>query len=239
MPIIYSVIAEGNNVIASHPSPGKRELREIVKLLLDHIPLQNHKKTIEHPPLNIHYFQYRPSKDLNFIVLAVTDMEFPFRVVYDKFFDSVVKEYSNIYKNEESPNARAKTGRNLLRDKMDFWNKPENDSFNRVSLKINSVKSKMLDNVDKILQNTEKLETISERTDDLVDNSVEFKSKATKLKNAMRLEGIKLWLLLGGIILLVIFLGVWIGCGFPDFSRCRDLSTQNNPTTAPSEAPLD
>ncbi|KAL0484595.1 vesicle-associated membrane protein VAMP7 [Acrasis kona] len=237
MPIVYAVIAEGNNIIACNPNPGKRDLREIVKLLLDHIPHQNHKKTVEHPPLNIHYHQYRPSKDLNFVVLAVTDMDFPFRVVYDKFFDNIIKEYSIIFKSDKSASSKVKSAKNLLKDRMEFWNKPENDSFNRASLKINNVKSKMLDNVDKIMHNTEKLDSISEKTSDLVDNSAEFRTKSTNLKKAMRCEGFKLWIILAVVILLVVFLGVWMGCGFPDFGRCRALTDQYA-TPTPTDIPV-
>jgi hypothetical protein len=155
----------------------------------------------------------------------------------DKFFESVVKEYQHVFKNDKTNSGKTKSGRNLLRDKMEYWNKPENDSFNRVSLKISNVKTKMLDNVDKILQNTEKLDSISERTSELVDNSDQFKSKATTLKTKMRLEGYKMWLVLAVFVLIVIFLGVWIGCGVPDFYRCRVSSDSGATTVAPAPTP--
>jgi vesicle-associated membrane protein 7 len=224
MEIIYSVIARGTDIIAEYPT-GKREMKQIVSLVLSHLPAQDHKRTLEHAPVNIHYHQNRPNRDQNFVVLCVTHQDFSFRVSY-KFIEDVSKTYRERFLTSGNADPNRKLVRQYLKDTMKSYKQNDRDKYNRLKKDLAVTKNAMMDNVDKILQRAEKLETLQDRTNDLSMGSMEFRSKSSKLKNSMCMENYKLIVILVVVVIVIIISGVWVGCKFPTFERC--LPSKNN-----------
>jgi hypothetical protein len=92
-------------------------------------------------------------------------------------------------------------------DKYD--NLSEVDKLSAVSKKVETVKLTMQENVDLALQNCVKLETIEAAAEELQQQAGVFKKSAHDLKNKMWWKNIKMWLIIGFIVLLI--LGIIIG----------------------------
>ena len=117
--------------------------------------------------------------------------------------------------------------RQMLKETMRSYKENDRDKFNKLKKDLAVTKSRMLDNVDKILMRAEKLDSIKDRTADLADGSIEFRSRGKKLKDTMCLQNYKILVVLAAIVIVVIIGGVWIGCKFPTFERCRPKSSGN------------
>jgi len=86
--------------------------------------------------------------------------------------------------------------------------------------KIDDVKTQMIDNIDNLIARGEKLEQLSEQTAQLDQSAFQFKKTAKKVKNAFLARFVMLLALLFFIVLIVCILAIFIGCGFPYFTRC-------------------
>eukprot|EP00607_Mallomonas_marina_P008284 CAMPEP_0182418642 /NCGR_PEP_ID=MMETSP1167-20130531/3026_1 /TAXON_ID=2988 /ORGANISM="Mallomonas Sp, Strain CCMP3275" /LENGTH=210 /DNA_ID=CAMNT_0024592941 /DNA_START=180 /DNA_END=812 /DNA_ORIENTATION=+ len=90
-----------------------------------------------------------------------------------------------------------------------YDNLSEVDKLSSVTLKVESVKLVMQENVDLALQNCVKLESIEKAAEELQQQAGVFKRSAHELKNRMWWKDIKMKLILGSIILAI--LGIIIG----------------------------
>ena len=79
------------------------------------------------------------------------------------------------------------------------------------------MKTVMIDNIEKVLSRGESLEKLVDRTEELADSSVDFKRGTKKLKNRMWWRNVLLVALILFILIAIVFVAVWLGCGFPTF----------------------
>jgi hypothetical protein len=94
-----------------------------------------------------------------------------------------------------------------------YDNLNEIDKLASVTLKVESVKLTMQDNVDLALQNCVKLESIEKAAEDLQQQAGVFKKNANELKKRMWWKNLKMKLILGGVIIVIICiiaLVIWI-----------------------------
>lgn len=113
-------------------------------------------------------------------MIAITDQEFPLRIVYDKFFNELIASY----KENANQSNKAKNFKQVLQHRSKFWSDPRNDHMNRVQTKIVDIREKMIENVDKIIVQNEQLEIVREATEELNDESEVFGKNAKRLKHS-------------------------------------------------------
>ena len=92
----------------------------------------------------------------------------------------------------------------------------------------------MLDNIEKVLARGERIEDTVARTDEMANNALHFKKAGTSLKRYMWLKNIKLWLILGGVLILLAYIIAAIACKSPIFKGCWKKKT---PAPSPPGAP--
>ena len=92
----------------------------------------------------------------------------------------------------------------LLRICEKYDNLAEVDKLASVSRKVDTVKLVMQENVDLALQNCVKLESIEKAADDLQQQAGVFKRSAHDLKKKMWWKNIKMYLIIGFIVLAII-----------------------------------
>mmetsp|Transcript_9628 Transcript_9628/g.14491 ORF Transcript_9628/g.14491 Transcript_9628/m.14491 type:complete len:232 (-) Transcript_9628:201-896(-) len=85
-----------------------------------------------------------------------------------------------------------------------YDNLNEIDKLASVSLKVESVKLVMQDNVDMALQNCVKLESIEKAAEELQQQAGVFKRNAHELKKRMWWKNLKMKLIVGGVILVIL-----------------------------------
>jgi len=111
----------------------------------------------------------------------------------------------------------------VIQKEIEQWNRVDNE--NNPLLKIQNdtvvVKEKMMKNIDHIIENLEKLDNIESKSEDLSKNAGSLQKKTNTFKWAILFENIKLIGILCCVLVFVVIIGVWLGCGFPDFKRCR------------------
>ncbi len=62
----------------------------------------------------------------------------------------------------------------LLKEKMYFYNNPENDSLKRVQAKVDKTKELMVNNFEKLLERGTRLENLQEVTSEIEEGSLTF-----------------------------------------------------------------
>ncbi|KAF0977772.1 hypothetical protein FDP41_003094 [Naegleria fowleri] len=227
MVILYTCVVMDRKIIAEYPT-GKKDMMQLINNLLEYIPNREHKKSLnyESKSLRVHYEcsdeDEKEPTHRYFTVISVTDEMTPYRVVFglkSGFFKDIQKEVRQKY-TKGNRNQKNSMLRSFIQQKMTEWNDPNKDKLTHLGYEISKNKSKMIDNIDKILQNHERMDSLIDRTSLLVDNSDHFQKQAKKLKNVMIWNNIKIFLILIGVLAVIAFIGIWLGCGFPDFKRC-------------------
>ena len=108
-----------------------------------------------------------------------------------------------------------------------YDNVAEVDKLASVAKKVDTVKLVMQENVDLALKNCVKLESIERQAEDLQQQAGIFKRNANELKKKMWWKNIKLWLIIGTIVLII--LAIIIGVAVSYSKKTQEAS----PTKAP------
>ncbi|KAL9645722.1 hypothetical protein ABK040_003454 [Willaertia magna] len=236
--ILYTCVVVDRQIVAEYPT-GKKDMVQLINNLLEYIPNREHKRSLnyESKNLRVHYEctdeEEREPSHRYFNIICVTDESTPYRVVFglkSGFFKDIIKEVRAKHVKGTVRGQKNSLLRSFLQQKMNEWNDPNKDKLTQYGNEIQKSKTKMVENIDKILNNQEKMDSLVDRTSLLVDNSDHFATKARTLRNTMIWNNIKVLIILAFVIALVIFIGVWIGCGFPSFDRCSSSSSSSSNT---------
>jgi len=95
-----------------------------------------------------------------------------------------------------------------LKQKLAYYNNPDNDKIQKLQSEVNRVKDTMVDNLDKIMDTSEILFHLVETTGDLSIEASYFHKNANKLKWSMRKRLIMI--IMAGIVVTVIVLSIII-----------------------------
>lgn len=83
-------------------------------------------------------------------------------------------------------------------------NAPPAANTQQVQEQVNEVVGIMQDNIDKVMQRGEQLDSLQNKTDDLQNNSLQFKRGANKVRKMMWWKDMKMKLILGGVVVVLI-----------------------------------
>jgi len=186
------------------------------------IDINGVKKVIEQPNISI-----TPSKHYGFSVgqsawhliadeseihyILISKLSYPQRCAYmclqelQRTFGAKVGEEARTA-NDHGLDSTCKSLLQLICQKYD--NVADVDSLASVTQKIDSVKLQMQENIDLALQNCVKLESIEKTTEDVQQQAGIFKRNALTLKHRMWCENMKVWLILGLVVLALLALVV-------------------------------
>jgi len=212
MPIIYVLVANGPIVLAEY-SPKTGNFTEIVRKILNQIPIHRHKKTYAADDTLFHYLV--DDNGLVFMCMADTAAghRIPFALLDDvrnKFLAQFGKQSSWKGKRE---NELDDTFGRILKERLEYFNTPEADQVRRVRGEIDHVKEVMIQNIDKVLLRGEKIEVLVNETDKLQTKSFSFKQESTRLKRRLWWKNMYLWVcicvLLLAIIVVLVAIFMW------------------------------
>jgi vesicle-associated membrane protein 7 len=209
MPIVFSLIADSeNNNLGAHPANNKVMTDTIITKILPKLPQDNHKRTLTQKDLEFHY-KYSG----NYVYFCVAEGGYSKRICW-AFIDDLETKFLQM--RSPSPSQIKK----LIKERVQFFNDPNNDKIIKLQNKLDDVKDVMIDNIEKILERGDKLDNLQQATDDIADSANDFRRGTGKIKRNMCCNYIILIVVLIFIILAIIIIAVFIGCGFPSFSRC-------------------
>jgi len=217
MPIIYSVVARGNTVLAEYAS-ARGNFDQVARKILQKIPTQNNKMSYTHER---HIFHYIVESGITFLCMA--DEEFGRRVPF-AFLEDIKNRFFSTY-GDRGKTAMAfqmnEDFSRILKSQMDYYsNNPNADKIKQIQGEVDEVKNVMVTNIEKILERGEKIELLVDKTENLSQSAFKFKKSSTQLKNAMWWKNVKLMIVIVIIVLLVIYVIIAIACGGLAFQDC-------------------
>ncbi|KAL0490066.1 vesicle-associated membrane protein 7 [Acrasis kona] len=203
MPITFALVAESSHELGHYPS--NNVLKDIiVSKVLPKIQNEDHKRTLLMNDLELHYHRVGGKT-----FFAVVNQGYSKRISWS-FIDDIETKLA------AQSNPSTSNVKKLLRERIDFFNNPQNDKIANITKKIDDTKDVMIKNMDEILDRGEKLDTLMNTTDDLATGATEFRRGTQQVKTAMIKRYIVLIIVLIVIILAVaaiIALAVGLGVG--------------------------
>eukprot|EP00796_Vickermania_ingenoplastis_P011414 gene11414-7918_t len=213
MPIKYSCINEGANLLADYPADADPKYAETMQKVLSTVPPREYRrKTIDDKEggVNYHYI----SNGEGCIVACVTSSDMRMRTVF-AFLEAVEPLVRG-----SGQGAELRNGKKLLQQKMEFYNNPQNDKITALNDDINQVVDVMMDNMDKVLTRGDRIDTLQEKSSNLADQAQQFQDRSTELKRALCMKNVKFTIMIVCAVILVVIIIVMIACN-PNFSKCK------------------
>ncbi|XP_029036195.1 vesicle-associated membrane protein 7 [Osmia bicornis bicornis] len=218
MPILYSVVARGPVVLAKYAAcTGNFE--EVTENILAKIPPQNDRLTYSQGPYRFHYI----CED-NIIYMCITDDDFQksraflylteikrrFIAVYDQGAQTAVAYAMN------SDFAR------VLANEMKYYSESNQDIdvLSKVHGELDELKDIMVKNIDNVAMRGERLELLVNKTENLTANSVTFRKTSRNLARSLFWKNVKIYVIIGVILIIVIYVIVSMACGGLAWPKC-------------------
>ncbi|XP_046394531.1 vesicle-associated membrane protein 7 [Ischnura elegans] len=217
MPILYSVIARGTTVLTKHAScPGN--FAEVTAQIIQKIGPENTKLTYSHGSYLFHYIY-----EDGIIYMCITDDEFERSRAF-LYLNEIKRRFNSTY------GARAQTAiaysmntdfSKVLANEMKHYSESQDiDMISRVRGELDEITQILVENIDNVTMRGEKLELLVNKTEDLSSNAVSFRKTSRNLARTMFWKNVKIYLVIGIVILVVIYFIISIACGGLTWSSC-------------------
>ncbi|XP_031622849.1 vesicle-associated membrane protein 7 [Contarinia nasturtii] len=217
MPILYSVISRGSTVLAKN-AECVGNFAEVTEQIIKNIPTHNHKLTYAHGNYLIHFIN-----EDRIIYMCITDDEFE-RARAFMFLNEIKRRFLMQYglqaataisyamNTEFSP---------ILAYEMKHYSESnEFDAISRVHGQIDELKDIMVKNIENVTARGERLELLVNKTENLRDTSVSFRKTSRNLARAMFWNNIKMYVIIGAVVLFIIYVIVSMSCGGLLWQEC-------------------
>ena len=217
MPIIYTLIAHQNTIIAEY-STNTGNFNSIVNHILTKIPQKDCKLTYVY---DRHLFHYIQKSNLTYLCMA--DDSFGRRIPF-AFLDDLITKFEATYSNHVATSAISfglnEFAKTIAIQMEYFSTNAAADKFRNLNNEIDIVKDVMTQNIERVLERGERIDILVDKTDTLNQASFAFKKRSTALRRQMWMKNQKIMCLgICGAILTVHLL-VSFFCGFPSWSQC-------------------
>ncbi|KAL0974381.1 hypothetical protein UPYG_G00219690 [Umbra pygmaea] len=103
---------------------------------------------------------------------------------------------------------------------MKHHSSPPADHLTETQMQVDDLKGIMVRNIDLVAQRGEKLELLIDKTENLVDSSVSFKTTSRNLARAMCMKNLKLTIIVIVVSLVVLYIIVTAACGGLSWPNC-------------------
>lgn len=211
MPIILTCSYNyDTKLIIQYPSKGSfPKIEENIEKILEGVEKKIGKKSIEDKDNNTIYHYSSDNLKIN---MCVTSCDTQFRIA-----NGLLNDIEPILRNNVQNEVAIQK---ILKQKMDFYNDPQNDKISSLQRDIDGVKDTMITNIDKVLERGERIDTLSSKSQTLVEQSNKFQDKAKELKRVLCMRNAKLAIMVSSAVIVLIFIILMIACN-PNFSKCK------------------
>ncbi|PNF25854.1 Vesicle-associated membrane protein 7 [Cryptotermes secundus] len=201
MPILYSVIARGTIVLTKYASCAGN-FTEVTEQIMTKIPPHDAKLTYSHGSYLFHYIC-----ENRIIYMCITDDEFVRSRAF-LYLNEIKRRFQTAY------GSRADTAlayamntefSQVLANEMRYYSESrEIDTISRVHGELDDLKNIMVKNIDNVAMRGERLELLVNKTENLSVNSVTFRKTSRNLARSMFWKNVKLYIIIGIVILVSI-----------------------------------
>ena len=206
-PIKYVIIGDsGTTKIIAEFSSGnvesniKKEINRIFnKLTKSQFKKYDERNKITSKENNYYFIHIKPS--LLFIVLA--NNQYPERHVFE-LISKIVEENIPTMINDETQELNP-TGRQALKDLVNKYQDIKNiNKIAEIQEDVNALKVDMKKNINAMVKSVEDVEDLQNKSEQLKLESQDYKKNSVELRKLAWWQNFKLWLIIGGVVLLVV-----------------------------------
>ena len=103
------------------------------------------------------------------------------------------------------------SGRQALKQLIDTYQDPKNISkLADIQNDVNSIKVDMKKNINKMVESVEDVNELQSKSQNLKFETDDYKKNSVEVKRLTWWQNFKMWILLGGVVLLLILIIIWI-----------------------------
>ncbi|XP_065546112.1 vesicle-associated membrane protein 7 isoform X3 [Lathamus discolor] len=246
MAILFAVVARGTTILAKHAWCGGNFL-EVTEQILAKIPSENNKLTYSHGNYLFHYIcqdriiylcitddDFERSRAFNFL----NEIKKRFQTTYGSRAQTALpyamnSEFSSVLAAQlvipvtagvwcEAEAGGGDQGRSELQFSTQKYHSESKstDQVAETQAQIDELKGIMVRNIDLVAQRGEKLELLIDKTENLVDSSVTFKTTSRNLARAMCMKNLKLTIVIIIVSFVIIYIILSAVCGGLAWPRC-------------------
>ena len=150
---------------------------------------------------NYYFITFQPS--ITYLVLVSNT--YPERLVFE-LIDKINQDNIPKMINEETKEINAQ-GRQALKNLVDIY---QDNIINSIQNDVNDIKLDMKDNIKKMVDSIEDTSKLEQSAENLREESKSYKDTAAEIRRLTFWQNMKLWIILGGVILLLIGLILFI-----------------------------
>ncbi|KAM4886244.1 vesicle-associated membrane protein 7 isoform 1-T1 [Sylvia borin] len=217
MAILFAVVARGTTILAKHAWCGGNFL-EVTEQILAKIPSENNKLTYSHGNYLFHYI----CQD-RIIYLCITDDDFERSRAFT-FLNEIKKRFQTTYGSRAQtalPYAMNSEFSSVLAAQLKYHSESKGpDQVAETQAQIDELKGIMVRNIDLVAQRGEKLELLIDKTENLVDSSVTFKTTSRNLARAMCMKNLKLTIVIIIVSIVILYIILSAVCGGLAWPSC-------------------
>jgi vesicle-associated membrane protein 7 len=215
MTILYALVARSKTVLAEYTFTSGN-FPTITRVLLGKIDDKDGKMSYVYDQHVFHYIV-----ENHIIYMCMCDDHDKRRVPFGFLEDMKARFHSTYGQRAQTAIAFAMSEdfSRVMCKQMDFYNGTAADSFSQVNTKLDDVKNIMVQNIEMVLERGEKLELLVDKTEQLQSQAFKFEKSSKELKLAMFWKRVKLYALIGFIVVFILWLLTSIICGF-DYKSC-------------------
>ncbi|KAJ8254888.1 hypothetical protein GJAV_G00198480 [Gymnothorax javanicus] len=217
MAILFVVVSRGTTILAKHACCSGNFL-EVAEQVLAKIPSENNKLTYSHGNYLFHYICHD-----RIIYLCITDDVFERSRAFS-FLSEVKKRFQTTYGSRAQtalPYAMNSEFSCALAAQMKHHTDPQpTDRVTETQTQVDDLKGIMVRNIDLVAQRGEKLELLIDKTENLVDTSISFRTSSRNLSQAMCVKNLKLTVILVSVSIVMLYIIVSAACGGLGWPSC-------------------
>jgi vesicle-associated membrane protein 7 len=218
MPLLYTVISRGNTILCKY-ADCVGNFSEVTENLISKIQLTNHKLTYTHGSYLFHYI----CAD-KLIYMCITDDEFERSRAFIYLSEIKRKFLATYGLTAATALAYAMNTEfsRVIASEMKTCNESrEYDSITRVHGQIDELKDIMVKNIENVTARGERLELLVNKSENLRDNAVSFRQTSRTLARTLFWRNVRMYFLLGLLLLFIVYIVTSMFCGGLTWSSCR------------------
>ncbi|XP_076237730.1 vesicle-associated membrane protein 7 [Calliopsis andreniformis] len=218
MPILYSVVSRGLVVLAKYAACSGN-FDEVTEKILAKIPPHNDKLTYSQGPYMFHYI----CED-NIIYMCITDDDFQKSRAF-LYLTEIKRRFMAAYgpgvHTAVAYSMNTDFGR-VLANEMKYYSESNQDIdlISKVHGELDELKDIMVKNIDNVAMRGERLELLVNKTENLTASSVTFRKTSRNLARSLFWKNVKIYVIIGVILIVVIYVIVSISCGGLAWQKC-------------------
>ncbi|XP_003394019.1 vesicle-associated membrane protein 7 [Bombus affinis] len=217
MPILYTVVARGSTVLAKYASC-TGNFDEVTESILAK-KAENDKVTYSQGQYLFHYI----CED-NIIYMCITDDDYQKSKAF-LYLAEIKGRFLAAYGQDAQtaiPYAMNTDFARTLASTMKHYNESSHkvDVLDSVLGDLDELKDIMSKNIDNVAMRGERLELLVNKTENLSTNSVTFRKTSRNLARSLFWKNVKIYVIVGVIVIVVLYVIVSISCGGLAWPKC-------------------